>query len=117
MLSEKIDPDRDITYFLPGISELEIQLPMFFSERVQTGKIPIENFVELTSTNAPKFFGLYPQKGTISIGSDADLAIWDLKKTVSINSSKFYSRSDFSPYHDWEVTGWPVITISRGEVV
>jgi len=117
MLSEKLDPDRDITNFRPGISELETLLPMFYSEGVRTRRITLENFVELTSTNAAKLFGLYPQKGTISVGADADLALWDLKKTVSIDSSRFHSKSDFSPYQGWQVTGWPVMTISRGEVV
>ena len=74
-------------------------------------------FVELISTNAAKLFGIYPQKGTIALGSDADLVIFDPNLTYTINSSMLKSNADYSPYEGFQVTGWPVVTIRRGEIV
>ena len=93
------------------------RVPMLFSTGVLTGRISLEQFVALTSTNPAKLFGLYPQKGTLSVGADADLVLWNPRQTRSIDGSKMHSRSDFSPYDGWEVTGWPAITMRRGEVV
>ena len=90
---------------------------MFFSEGVNGGRISVHRFVEVTSTNAARLFGLFPRKGTIAVGSDADLAIWDPKATRTIDAGTMETRADYSPYDGWEVTGWPVATISRGEVV
>ena len=71
----------------------------------------------VSSTNAAKLFGLYPRKGTIAVGADADLVVWDPHATRTVDGKSMHSRSDFSPYDGWEVTGWPRWTISRGEVV
>jgi dihydropyrimidinase len=84
---------------------------------VVTGRISLNRFVQVTSTNAAKFFGLYPRKGTIAVGSEADLVIWDpaVKKTLRV--SDLTSNADYTPYDGWEVTGWPMMTMSRGEIV
>jgi dihydropyrimidinase len=74
-------------------------------------------FVEVTSTNAAKLFGLYPQKGTIAIGSDADLVIFDPERTDTIRRAEGKSNSDYSAFEGWKVIGWPEITLRRGEVV
>ena len=66
-----------------GIPGIETRLPLLFSEGVMKGRIDMNHFVALTATNAARIYGLYPQKGTIAVGSDADIAIWDAEKTVS----------------------------------
>ncbi len=116
-LAEKLDPKLDATNLRQGVADLETCLPMLYSAGVRSGRLTLEQFVAVTSTNPAKLFGLYPQKGTIDVGSDADLVVWDDKRTRVIDGASMHSRSDFSPYDGWEVTGWPRWTISRGEVV
>jgi dihydropyrimidinase len=81
------------------------------------GRIDLNRFVALTSTNHAKTYGLYPRKGTIAIGADADIAIWDPDKRVTITHDLLRDGSDYTPYEGREVTGWPVITMVRGQVV
>ena len=104
-------------YIPNGIPGLETRLPLLFSEGVGKGAISIHRFVELTSTNPAKLYGLYPRKGTIAIGSDADIAIWDPARTVTIANSMLHHAVDYTPYEGMTITGWPSMTISRGEVV
>ena len=92
-------------------------LPMLFSEGVNTGRIDLKRFVALTSTNAAKLFGLYPRKGTIAVGSDADVVLWDQNARRPIRDEDILSGTGFSVYAGWDVTGWPVVTIRRGAVV
>jgi dihydropyrimidinase len=92
-------------------------LPMLFSEGVLAGRLSLSRFVEVTSTNAAKLFGLYPQKGTIAVGSDADLVVWDPDLSRTIDGSKMHSRSRYSVYDGQSVRGWPIYTVSRGDVV
>jgi dihydropyrimidinase len=117
LLADKLDSAHDITNLRPGVADLQTMLPMLYSEGVRTGRISLGRFVEVTSTNAAKIFGLYPQKGTIAIGSDADLVVFDPKRTDTIRGAEGKSNSDYSAFEGWKVTGWPVITLRRGEVV
>ena len=80
-------------------------------------RITIERFVQVTASNPAKLFGLYPRKGVLAVGSDADLALWDPNETRTIRDEDMLSGAGFSVYAGWEVTGWPLITIRRGEVV
>ncbi|MBX9593653.1 MAG: dihydropyrimidinase [Roseomonas sp.] len=100
-----------------GIPGLAARLPIIFSEGVSKGRISIEKFVELTSTNPARLMGLYPKKGAIQPGADADLVLWDPKKKVTITNALMQHAIDYTPYEGLEVTGWPVSTIRRGEVV
>ena len=100
-----------------GIPGVAARLPILFSEGVVKGRIDLNRFVALTATNHAKTYGLYPRKGTIAIGSDADIAIWDPAKKVTIKHELFHDGSDYTPYEDFEVTGWPVTTMVRGRVV
>ena len=75
------------------------------------------NSSRLTATNAAKLYGLYPRKGTIAVGSDADLAIWDPEKEVTIQQSMIHDAMDYTPYEGKTIKGWPVMTLLRGEVV
>jgi dihydropyrimidinase len=100
-----------------GVPGLETRMPIVFSEGVSKGRIDLQTFVALTSTNAAKLFGIYPQKGTVSIGADADLCIWDADKKVTITQEILHHDTDYTPYEGLEVQGWPETTISRGKVV
>jgi dihydropyrimidinase len=117
MLEEKLDPSLNIESFRPGVADLDTLLPMLFSEGVVKKRISLQRFVEVTSTNAARLFGLFPRKGTIAVGSDADITIWDPAETRTVDSQRTHTNADFSPYEGWVVTGWPVTTVSRGEVV
>lgn len=100
-----------------GVPGIETRLPLLFSGGVRTGRIPLTRFVEVTSTNPAKMYGLYPRKGTIAVGSDADLAIWDTDREVTITNDILHHAADYTPYEGQVVTGWPVTVISRGKVV
>ena len=114
---QKLDPAQTVATHRAGMSNLQVMLPMIYSDGVQTGRITLERFVAVTSTNAAKLFGLYPRKGTIAVGSDADLVLWDPEKTREIRDEDMLSRSGYSVHAGREVTGWPMMTIRRGEIV
>jgi dihydropyrimidinase len=100
-----------------GIPGLETRLPLLFSEGVLRERIDINAFVALTATNAAKLYGLYPRKGTIAIGSDADLVVWNTGIDVTITNAALHHDVDYTPYEGRMVNAWPAITLSRGEVV
>ena len=100
-----------------GIPGIETRLPILFSEGVVKGRITLNQFVAYSSTNHAKVYGLSPRKGTIAIGSDADIAIWDPKRNVKINAAALHQGADYTPYEGLEVTGWPVTTIVRGSTI
>ncbi|QPC43581.1 dihydropyrimidinase [Kaustia mangrovi] len=105
---------KQVANGLPGI---EMRAPLLFSEGVRTGRISLNQFVSLTATNAAKMFGLHPQKGTIAVGADADLAIWDPDETRTVTAGGLHDNMDYTPFEGLEVTGWPVTMISRGRVI
>jgi dihydropyrimidinase len=100
-----------------GIPGVETRLPILFSEGVVKGRIDLNRFVALTATNHAKTYGLYPRKGTIAVGSDADIAIWDPERKVTISQPLMHHGSDYTPYEGLAVTGWPVLTMLRGRTV
>jgi dihydropyrimidinase len=100
-----------------GVPGIELRLPLLFSEGVGKGRIDLQNFVALTATNAAKLYGLYPRKGTIAVGCDADLVIWDAEKDVTIAQAKLHDAMDYTPYEGKKITGWPLTTFLRGEPV
>jgi dihydropyrimidinase len=104
-------------YIPNGTPGLETRLPLLFSEGVGRGRIDLNRFVALTATDPAKMYGLYPRKGTIAIGADADIAIWDQHKEVVIENRMLHHNVDYTPYEGMRVTGWPVTTLSRGEIV
>ncbi len=114
---QKLDPSLDIEKLRPGVANLQCMLPVLFSEGVLERKLPLERFVLLTSTNAAKLFGLYPVKGAIAPGSDADLVLWDPSETRRIERGSLLSKAGFSLFEGFRVTGWPRIALRRGEVV
>jgi dihydropyrimidinase len=100
-----------------GVPGLELRMALLFSEGVGKGRIDLCRFVAVTATNAAKLYGLYPRKGTIAVGSDADLAIWDADREVTIAQSQLHDAMDYSPYEGRKIKGWPVMTLLRGEPV
>jgi dihydropyrimidinase len=116
-LAAKLDPSLSIRKLRPGVENLQLMLPMLFSEGVRTGRISLQRLVSLISTNAARLFGLYPRKGTIAVGSDADLVVFDPDRTRTVTAEMLHSNADYSVYQGWQVTGCPVLTLRRGEVV
>jgi dihydropyrimidinase len=100
-----------------GIPGVETRLPILFSEGVSAGRISLQRFVELTATNHAKIYGLYPRKGSIGVGFDADLTLWDPNRRETIRQANLHHGADYTPWEGFAVTGWPVMTIARGEVV
>lgn len=106
-------PFRHIPNGIPGI---ETRLALLYSGGVLGGRITLEKFVELTATNPAKAYGLHPRKGTIAIGSDADLVIWDEGERV-IRNTDLHHAVDYTPYEGQRLRAWPGMTIACGEVV
>jgi dihydropyrimidinase len=101
----------------PGVPGIELRQALLFSEGVGKGRIGLHEFVALCSTNAAKLYGLYPRKGTIAVGADADIAIWDANREVTLSTAMLHDAMDYTPYEGMKVRGWPVTTLSRGEIV
>jgi dihydropyrimidinase len=115
--ADKTASGLDITSIPPGVADLDVMLPLLWSEGVTKRRLSRSQFVSLSSTFAARALGLYPKKGTIAPGSDADLVIWNPHETRPVRAGRFASNSDYSPYEGWPVTGWPRITISRGQAI
>lgn len=101
---------------LAGYPVIQTHLPVLLHEGVNTRGIPLETIVEKACANPAKIFELYPQKGTIAVGSDADLVLVDLDKERVVKAEEFYSFADFSLWEGRKLRGWPVVTIKGGVV-
>lgn len=117
MAVEKLDPELTFAGVPGGFANVETSIGMLYNEGVRQGRIPIERFVAVTASNPAKIFGLWPRKGTIAIGTDADLVLLDPAAEVVVTASSMHSRSDVEPYAGYRAVGWPVTTISRGEII
>tara|TARA_R110000751_G_scaffold107645_9_gene204101 strand:- start:241 stop:1662 length:1422 start_codon:yes stop_codon:yes gene_type:complete len=111
------DGKRSFRYVPNGIPGIATRMPILFSEGVGKGRIDLNRFVALTSTNHAKRYGLYPRKGTIAVGSDADLVLWDPEREVVITHALLQDGCDYTPYEGLLVQGWPVRTMLRGRTV
>jgi dihydropyrimidinase len=100
-----------------GIPGIETRLPLLFSEGVAKGRIDIHAFVALTATNVAKIYGLHPRKGSIAVGADADLVIWNDVANVKLTNAMLHHNVDYTPYEGMMLGAWPDTAISRGEVV
>jgi dihydropyrimidinase len=109
-------PNPSFVHIANGIPGIELRAPLLFSEGVGTGRIDINRFVALTATNPAKIYGLYPRKGTIAVGADADIAIWDPDKEVTVTYDLLHDASGYTPYEGMKLKGWPIMTLSRGRV-
>jgi dihydropyrimidinase len=114
----KLTPNARTSFrWIPnGIPGIETRLPILFSEGVSKGRITLNRFVALTATNHAKTYGL-TGKGSIAIGYDADITIWDPNKTATLSQKNLHHGADYTPYEGMEITGWPITTILRGRCV
>jgi dihydropyrimidinase len=115
--NDKRHPQHRLDRLRPGVADLETMLPMLMSEGVHRRGLPLERVVALSSSNAARLFGLYPRKGVIAPGADADIVLWDLDETRTVDGRRMRSRAGYSPYDGTPVRGWPRLTIRGGEVV
>src|SRR5579884_3291692 len=100
-----------------GVPGIELRVPLLFSEGVGKGRIDLNRFVALTATNHARLYGIYPKKGTIAVGSDADIAIWDPDREVRVRAEDIHDNVGYTPYEGMTLKGWPVTVLSRGRVV
>jgi dihydropyrimidinase len=115
--SFKLDPAHTLTDLRPGTPDLELVLPLLHSEGVVRRGMPLRRMVELTSANAARLMKVYPRKGTIQVGSDGDLVVFDPSQKRAVDSKKLQSRAGYSPFEGMELTGWPKVTVRGGKVV
>ncbi|MBA4384596.1 MAG: dihydropyrimidinase [Anaerolinea sp.] len=99
---------------LPGVGD---RMPILWTEMVVSGKFSANQFVKLTCSDPAKLFGMYPQKGTLQVGSDADLVLWDPKKRLEYGVAWSQQRTDYNLYEGWKLQGYPVLVFSRGELI
>lgn len=100
-----------------GMPGLDARLPLLFDAMVTKGRFDLSRFVAWTATEPAKMYGLHPKKGSIAIGADADIAIWDPKKKATFSDATVKHRAGYSPYAGRTVTGWPVTVLRRGAVI
>ncbi len=100
-----------------GCPGLETRLALLFSEGVLKNKISVNKFVEITSSKPAKIYGLYPKKGSILVGADADLVVWDSNLKKIIKNQDLNHSVDYTPYENMEVSAWPNTVISRGSII
>ncbi len=109
-------PNPPFTKIANGVPGIELRLPLLF-RGVKEGRLSLQQFVTLASANAARIYGLYPRKGTIAIGSDADIAIWDPEAEMTVSYDQLHDDVGYTPYEGIQLTGLPVTMLSRGRVV
>lgn len=113
----KLKIGQNVWESLAGFPGIGTVIPIMLSEGVNKNRISIEQLVRFTSTNAAQIFGMYPKKGSLVVGSDADIALLDLKKEKKVSTELFGGFSDYLVYDGMLLKGWPVKTLVRGELV
>ncbi len=101
----------------PGVPGLETRLPLLFEHGVKTGRISLQEFVALTSTGPAKLYDLYPRKGSLMPGADADIVLWDPDRPTTIRHAMLHDACDYTPYESLPVSAWPIVTLSRGQKI
>ena len=117
MASQKMDPSLSFADVPGGVSNVQTSIGMLYVEGVKKGRISVNQFVGVCATNPAKLFGLWPAKGTLAPGSDADIVLIDPQRRFRVESAAMESRSDFDPYDGYEAIGWPATVIAGGEVI
>jgi dihydropyrimidinase len=117
MKEQKVLGRDDFSKIPNGAPGIETRMSLVYDGGVRTGYISINRFVELTATSPAKIFGMFPRKGTIAPGSDADLVVFDPNRTMTLSATTHHMKVDYNPYEGREVTGVPVTVLSRGRVV
>ena len=112
-----INPAKDIWAAGFGFTGMPTMLPVMYTERVMKCRITLRRLVEVCCTKLPKVSGIYPQNGEIRIGSEADLVIVDTEITRTCRAKDLLPSCDFTVFEGGELTGWPVMTLLRGQVI
>ena len=110
-------PNPNFKQVANGLPGLDVRLPLLFDAMVSKGRLGLEKFVELTATAPAKIYNLHPRKGSIAIGADADIAIWDPAREVTLSDAMMHDLTGYTPYAGRTLRGWPVTVLSRGRVV
>src|SRR2546426_12244620 len=113
----KLDPSLTFDTVPPGVANLETLLPMLYSEGVRRGRLTLARLVEVVAAAPARIAGMYPRKGVLLAGSDADVVVFDPHARRTIRAAELHSACDYDPYEGWEVVGWPEVVLSRGEGV
>ena len=116
-MKEKHLGDGDFSKIPNGAPGVETRMSLVYDGGVRTGKISMNRFVELTSTSPAKIFGMFPKKGTIAPGSDADIVIFDPEKKTTLSAKTHHMKVDYNPYEGRSVTGVTETVLSRGKVI
>ena len=115
--AQKMDPALAFDDIPGGVSNVQTSVGMLFAEGVARRRISLARFVEVTASNPARLFGLWPRKGTLAVGADADVVVIDPQRRFTVAAEAMESRSDFDPYEGYEGVGWPVLTMAAGEVI
>ena len=113
----KAGPTPNFKQIANGLPGLEARLPLLFDAMVSKRRLGLHKFVEVTSTAPAKIYNLHPQKGSIAIGADADLAIWSPTLEVTLTDAMIHDNTGYTPYAGRKVTGWPTTLMRRGDVI
>ncbi len=116
-LAQKERGRDDFSRIPNGAPGIETRMMLLWSEGVRTGRLTPERFVEVTATEPARLYGLYPRKGTIAVGADADLAVWDPAREVTLRAASLHQRVDHCPYEGWTVRGYPRDVLLRGRAI
>jgi dihydroorotase-like cyclic amidohydrolase len=109
--------EGDIWTAHPGLTGIGLTLPVLLSEGVNQGRLTLQEITRISSLNPSKILGVFPQKGLIEIGFDADLVLVNLDKEVTVTTDILHSHSDFTPYEGLKLKGWPEVTIVDGKII
>ncbi|AQA06399.1 dihydropyrimidinase [Mycobacterium sp. MS1601] len=115
--AQKEKTPGDVRIMPNGLPGVETRMPVLFDQLVHQGGMSVQKLVALSATNPARLNGLYPRKGVIAVGSDADIAVWDPALTRTVRTAELHMTTDYTPYEGREVTGWPVTVIVNGHVV
>lgn len=108
---------HDFTQIPNGAPGIETRVPLLYSEGVRRGKLSLHRFVDTCATTPARLYGLFPRKGTIAVGSDADLVIFDPKQEVTLSYTTLHQNVDYCPFEGWTVRGYPKTVLVRGQIV
>src|SRR5215208_7802907 len=117
MKEQKVLGEGDFSKIPNGAPGIETRMSLVYDGGVRTGRISLNRFVELTSTSPAKIFGLFPRKGTIAPGSDADIVVFDPQQTQTLSAKTLHMNCDYNPYEGRQVTGATDTELSRGRLV